>query len=462
MYEVPILYQCRLYHPRPRFKLNIENVLAYMAFSIAELDGKQVDEFKKGMLEAIVKFPGNKKVSTKTLNNWRTEITTLFSMVSTIDGMSFATDITKELANKTNLKIFFLRILMTFQYPGGFLKSASIKKLLSQKIFFHPLKWLTEFFSLNPNEYITDVEFCHCVLNDLRIVRDHENINLTFNRIIENRKNKVQYNKQGDVKRYALDILDYAVLAGVLIKNYEGKYFLNHQSLNFCNFFKTNTPVFNSYSEKMSLQEIDSIKEKWILFVNEVSSKTLKEYEKANASEINKNKELVMTKLENDIFSGSISEENILTGAMTTKEIGDKGEYLSLAHEKYWLMKNGREDLIHLVKLIPNQFALGYDISSRELDATDKMIEVKTTISEKPFTVHRVHLTPNEWNMAESHRKKYYIYRLQISKNSIKLWIIQDPVGLYKQDKMQMVIRDGADLTFTKDCYQEVELLGLS
>lgn len=463
MYEIPDIYQCRLHHPRPRFKSNIENVLAFMAFAIAELDGRPVEEFKEGMIEAIAKFPGNEKVVIKTLNNWRTEITVLFSMVSTTDGVNFATEITKELANKTNLRVFFLRMLIAFQYPGGFLKSASIKELLSQKIFFHPLKWLTDFFSLNPDEYLTDVEFCHCVLNDLRVVRDHENISTTLNRIIENRKSNVRYDGQGDVKRYALDILDYAVLAGILVKDYEGKYFLNFESLSFCKFFKEEIVVFNHYSEEMTLQEIDEKRERWILFVNKSSRKILSKYEELDVLDSIESEELIISRLDDDAFLGrQQSKGNIVSGVMTAKEIGDRGEYLSLTHEKCWLRENDREDLVHLVKLIPNQFALGYDISSREIDATDKMIEVKTTISEKPFTVHRVHLTPNEWNMAESHRSKYYIYRLQISGKSHTLWIIRDPVGLYKQDKIQMVIRDGVDLTFTKDCYQEVELLGLS
>jgi hypothetical protein len=49
------------------------------------------------------------------------------------------------------------------------------------------------------------------------------------------------------------------------------------------------------------------------------------------------------------------------------------------------------------VQFIPTQFAMGFDIYSRELDATMRHIEVKTTVSQKDFTVNRVHLTPNEW-----------------------------------------------------------------
>ena len=111
MYEVPTRFYQRLHHPRPRFKTNIENVLGYMAFSIAELDGETESVFKENILSAINDFPGNADLTLKTLNNWRTEITALFSMVSTSDGCNFATDLSKELANTTNLKEFFLRFI---------------------------------------------------------------------------------------------------------------------------------------------------------------------------------------------------------------------------------------------------------------------------------------------------------------------------------------------------------------
>ena len=49
--------------------------------------------------------------------------------------------------------------------------------------------------------------------------------------------------------------------------------------------------------------------------------------------------------------------------------------------------------MIHLIKRIPTQFAVGYDISSVELDERKRYIEVKTTISSKPLHFNRIHLT---------------------------------------------------------------------
>ena len=134
--------------------------------------------------------------------------------------------------------------------------------------------------------------------------------------------------------------------------------------------------------------------------------------------------------------------------SFTTKDIGDIGEGLVHGHECMRIKLGGREDLIHLIKRIPTQFAVGYDISSVELDERKRYIEVKTTISSKPLHFNRIHLTKNEWNTASSTHDRYYVYRLLLSKNERKLFLLQDPVGLYKQDKINMIPSDGADITF--------------
>ena len=101
-----------------------------------------------------------------------------------------------------------------------------------------------------------------------------------------------------------------------------------------------------------------------------------------------------------------------------------------------------------MIKRIPTQFAVGYDIQSVELDERKRYIEVKTTISSKPLHFNKVHLTPNEWSTATTTKDRYFVYRLMISKNEKKLYIIQDPVGLYKRDIIEMNPKDGADITF--------------
>ena len=147
---------------------------------------------------------------------------------------------------------------------------------------------------------------------------------------------------------------------------------------------------------------------------------------------------------------------------INTKDIGDIGETLVEGHECQRLKSNGREDLVHLVRKIPTELAVGYDISSRELDATIRNIEVKTTISTRPIDFKKVHLTPNEWQAAKSYKDRYYVYRLMISRMDIKLFIIEDPVQLFKNDLIDISPNSGMDITFSEKSGRYEELLAWS
>lgn len=467
MYEIPSEFFFELHHPRPRFKKDRENVFGNMAFSIAELDGTTTKYFRKNIDIAIENISGNKKP--KTIDNWRTEITTLFSMKQELDGKVYATDITKELANTSNLKRFFLRAMLTFQYPGGFLKNRTIKNIVEADIIFNPLLWLSNFFtSSNASNdlYITDLEFCYCVLNDLRVTSRHEKISSTYDRILENRKENIGYNRSGDKKRSAGDILDYSVLAGILYKDKLKRFRVKESAIPLLQFFNSNYSLFKSYADINELSEIDNLKNTWIDFVNNTSKNLLLKFSMENniSSDNDFMEDANSDQLEPDDINSDYRElklENLsrLYVQISSKEIGDKGELLAQIHEKLYLRKAGHHGIGKRVKRIPNHLAVGYDILSRKSDATMRQIEVKTTMSQKETFIHKVHLTENEWFAAKSHRARYYIYRIAISDNEKKLCIIKDPYSLYEKNKIKVHERDGVDLTFDNTCYEEVELL---
>ena len=98
-------------------------------------------------------------------------------------------------------------------------------------------------------------------------------------------------------------------------------------------------------------------------------------------------------------------------------------------------------------------------------DAEQKRyIEVKSTASFKPILFNSVHLTPNEWRVAETERDRYFVYRLFlcISTGAVKLYMLQDPVGKYKADEITMMPSSagGVDVRFdSKKVGQFEELL---
>ncbi|MCH8892229.1 MAG: hypothetical protein IIB32_01915, partial [Chloroflexi bacterium] len=51
--------------------------------------------------------------------------------------------------------------------------------------------------------FINKAELTHCVFNDLRVTRDHRPIQEVANLVIANRAERLSYDYQGDVIRYA-------------------------------------------------------------------------------------------------------------------------------------------------------------------------------------------------------------------------------------------------------------------
>jgi len=71
-----------------------------------------------------------------------------------------------------------------------------------------------------------------------------------------------------------------------------------------------------------------------------------------------------------------------------------------------------------------------------------------------------VSIPPNEWRTAKSVRDRYYIYRLQISKHSKKLFIIKNLYELVKNEKMLLIERkDGYDVRFSPSVGFEENLI---
>lgn len=201
-----------------------------------------------------------------------------------------------------------------------------------------------------------------------------------------------------------------------------------------------------------SIREINNQKNRWFAWVNRPM----------DASDFSTDiTEIIPT----DVYSplkikslvdAVIEEEDLDSGTSTT---GIAGEALVYGHECQMLKNGGRSDLIHLVKQIPTYLAMGYDIKSLDLMEDYKYIEVKTTISARPLQFTRFHMTTNEWRSAESNQDKYYVYRLMISREERKLYVLKNPVKLYKEDKISAVPSNGMDITFNEKVAGQYEEL---
>ena len=465
MYKVPEEYYFRIHHVRPRFKDDVENVLFYMAHCCSTLKELPIEEYKEKLNTMIQLYPENASKTIKTINNWRTEISALFGFY--IENKETQKTSTGEIAyfldKEQDLVQFFKFYLFRFQYPGGHLKSDKIKEFIDAGVKFKPahyiLKMLYEADSaLGKPLGITKEEATHCIFNDLRVTRDNQDVNKTIDLIISNRKNKVEYEHGGDITRYAGDILDYMVHANLLDERH-GYFYLNHTEMEsilvFIDGLKNYFTGYDSfYGNEINVSELAEIESDWFEFVNTELYEDLFKTDLTSYFAIDEEKETDQYKFAVD---EKISE--ILEGSGSTKDIGDLGENLIIGHEKVRLVNLGREDLIHLVKKIPTSLAVGYDIQSVEEDQRKRYIEVKTTISNRPLKFFDFHLTRNEWDSANTLNDRYFVYRLMINRTNKIIYILQNPVQLYKQDKITMRITDGAEIGFKEDVAEKTELL---
>lgn len=465
-YRIPEEYEFRIHHCRPRFKGNVENVLIYMASEITRIGDGPRDEFNNSLNNAIRCFPGNAASTLKTINNWRTEISSLFGLFYEDDNKyNHAMLRAKELAESGDLVQFFKQFLFYFQYPGAHIKAERILEQIQNGVHFKPAQYILRVLDqaekdTNSRCGITKAEACYCIINDLRCTRDNQDVREVWARIAKNREYETEYEAIGDVIRYAGDILDYMQLAN-LLTSYNGKeFFLNHTENEAILKFINSTEWFNGYDVMIrnhsgSLDAINNSRCDWFEYVNremvdtDFSTDISMYIENQAESDIDKHMA---------VFRAYLDRLATYEG-LNTKDIGDIGESLVHGHECERLKINGRKDLVHLVKKIPTELGVGYDISSRETDATLRNIEVKTTISSKPIMFNHVHLTPNEWQAAKSYSDRYFIYRLMISKYSMKLFIMRDPVELFKQDLIDISPSDGMDITFKEQAGNYEELL---
>jgi len=453
-YTIPKEFYFPLHQPKPKFKDDVENVLMYMAMEISKIPEQTKESFMKQVNQAIRRFPGNLDRNIKTINNWRTEISSFFGFIEYNANLSICEPgrVAIKLANNQDLVEFFRTFLYFFEFPGAYKKSHSIASMIQAGIRFKPIKYILSLLKYAEGASghrfdLSKAETTHCILDDLRVTRDCRAIEETYTLIKNNRINHVTYNTNAQVTRYAKDILDYMVFASLLVQGRNRNYHLNHSSMNVINKFIESDVCFNGYEDlyesDFNLTDIQKRTDAWYKYVNQDIPE---DFFKTNIEEYLQ----VMQETASKPLADSVRTllRQIKETQIDTKLIGDYGENIIVIHEKNWLSQNGRDDIKHKVQKIPDKLGIGYDILSAELDEAQKFVEVKTTISKKKIVLNQFHLTTNEWVAAEGYGDRYFVYRVMLSESEIKLFIIKNPVRKYKTDQLKMVPRDGADITF--------------
>jgi len=105
------------------------------------------------------------------------------------------------------------------------------------------------------------------------------------------------------------------------------------------------------------------------------------------------------------------------------RALGLAGELTVVAHERHWLISNGREDLAERVRHVAalEGDGAGYDVESFELNSSTKFIEVKTTRdgAETPFFI-----SSNEVEFSKRHSTQYALYRDLRFRHGARQWML--------------------------------------
>lgn len=483
-YQIPDKYWFRIHFVRPRFKSNIENVLLYMANECCRIPRCSCSEYNKRYFNAIKMFPGNIGMTRKTLDNWRTEIPALFGFYKE----NKETDITETtqmavfLHENQDLTQFLRLFLYSFQFPGGHMKAVDVKDIIYNNIRFKPARILIQVL-LAGNSILSEQdsskemsisaeEATYCIFNDIRVTSGTVSANEIAQTILNNRKNKLKYynpkdkkirsltgtpRTKGDVTRYAKDILDYMEIANLLIKT-NGYYYLKGNEMVAIQNFRDDKTWFKGYDSLYGKKDIETveltkIEQEWFEYVN---NSMRPELFKTDVKAMFCQKNFV------DVVFDDRIKEVVASDDRTMKDIGNLGEAMICGHEKMRLKINGYEDFVRLIQIVDSpSYHPGFDIDSYEADGTEahRYIEVKTTISKKKIQMFGFHMSPNEWRVAGTIKEHYCIYRLMLSEQDKILYILRNPVSLYKADQIEAEPRNGMEISFSTELFKPTELL---
>jgi hypothetical protein len=429
-------------------------------------------------------FPGNIGMADKTLHNWRTEIPALFGFYNEdkILDVTETSNMAKFLHEKQDLTQFLRLFLMSFQFPGGHMKPQDTRDIICFNIRFKPAQFIIKVL-LEGNKLLAKndsdkemsmsaEEATYCIFNDIRVTSGSVTPKTVAQTILDNRKKRLRYynrrdkniqslrgepRSKGDVTRYAGDILDYMEIANLLNVHY-GYYSLKENQAHAINAFTTDKTFFKGYEDfygrnNYETSELSDVEPLWFDYVNKSMKPDLF---KSDIRSILKPDEEI------DVVFDDRIKDVVTSDTKTTKDIGNIGEALVCGHEKMRLKIKGYDNFIRLIQIVDSpSYHPGFDIDSFEADGTEDhcYIEVKTTISKKKIQMYGFHMSPNEWRVAGTIKEHYCVYRLMLSEQDKTLFVLRNPVALYKTDKIDAEPRDGMEISFTEEQFKPTELL---
>ena len=336
----------------------------------------------------------------------------------------------KYLIEKNDYPNFFKNICLNFQFPNGAKKLNFVIEDIDNNIHLKPFCFVVSllyYAQSQPSKVLlTKQEIGYYVLNNLDVLQGNIPPYAVYNRIIEDRQNKVKREKlQGSRDwQHIKEQFNLLELANIIEADATYIWLNKDEADSIAIFLKhLNNFKFDAYKYDLTIK-----KEKCLYY----------EDWKACYGTFNKELLSIQTTLNNDIVIVGREVQKAQGGAMkSTIDLGDEGEALVFKLEQE-RVKNFKERLVNKVLLLGKTKGLGYDISSIEADENPirpefaRYIEVKATkrITEPSFDkswMDSLNITAKEWVAAEQYGEYYNIYRVYFTKTKTFVVRIKNP-----------------------------------
>lgn len=448
MYTPENQYRCTII--RGKSQTEMEDYLPLYANMVHKFCPCKEDVFKESCYATLSKalfhtssFDKLDEGNKKTVQNHLTEV------AGTLLGLYYPThdeagnvyinesDSCRYLVENNDFPTFFKNLCLNFQFPNGAKWLQFIKEDIENKVHIKPFCFVVAllYHAQEQKMMLTKQEIGYYVLNNLDVLQGNVTPQVVYERIIQDRKNKVKREKLGGSRDWQHIKEQFNLLALANLVETDATYiWLNKYEANAIGIFLKHIDdfTFDAYgyslaSKKERASYFEDWKYKYGLF----------------------NKELLSIKTNFQIDIADASEQVRQGGATkSTVDLGDEGEALVYRIEQERVRKY-RERLVNKVLLLGKTKGLGYDISSIEADENPqkpefaRYIEVKATkrITEPSFDSawsDSLNITTKEWVAAEQYKEYYNIYRVYFTKKKTIVVRLQNPYQKFVDNQIEV------------------------
>lgn len=441
MYIPENQYRCTII--RGKSQTDMEDLLPLYANMVHKLCPCEEESFRISCFRILSKALFNTEAydelsnsNQKTIKNHFTEIAGillgLYYPITEDSGTTYIyeSESCKHLVENNDYPTFFKNICLNFQFPNGAKKVNAVAEDISLGIGLKPFCYVVSllyYAQMQPNKVLlTKQEIGYYVLNNLDVLQGKVPCSEVYNRIMEDRENKVKREKLSGSRDWQHIKEQFNLLELANIIETDATYiWLNKNESDSIAIFLKHLVLFKFDAYKYDL-DLKAERERY--------------YEDWKAAYGSFNKELlnVRTTFDNEVVIVGKEEQKALGGATKSSvDLGDEGEALVFRLEQE-RVRNYKERLVNKVLLLGKTKGLGYDISSIEADENAakpefaRYIEVKSTkrITEPSFDslwVDSLNITAKEWVAAEQYGEYYNIYRVYFTKTRTFVVRINNP-----------------------------------